>query len=131
MKASKQEPAQQPLSAKVYAWMALVAAVLGVFLLFFYIYLVPRLIQGGIQKQVFYILLFPWGLCCAMALFGAMRSYARLTSNQLGWALELGGPVVLFCLVVVGGFKLIPTVDTFDLTVHAHSKDEPIISSGK
>lgn len=97
---------------------------------FFYVYQVPRLLQDGIQKQVFYILLFPWGISCAMALFGSLRSYARLTSKQLGSAIELGGPVVLFCLVVAGGFKLVPTPDTFNLTVRIHSGEEPIIRSG-
>ena len=131
MRHTKESVYQQPLSAKTYAWIALVAGLIGASLLLFYVFQVPRLIEGGIQNQVFYLLLFPWALSCATALFGAMRSYARLTYKQLGTALELGGPVVLFCLVVVGGFKLVPRVETFDLTVRAHAADEPVITSGK
>jgi hypothetical protein len=63
-----------------------------------------------------------------------MRSYARFRGTHLGSTLELGGPVVLFCLVVLGGFKLVPAAPvTFDLTVRPHSADglNPIITSGK
>src|SRR5215469_8171338 len=131
MRGKKESVAQQPLSAKAYAWIALVAGLIGASLLLFYVFQVPRLIEGGIQNQVFYLLLFPWALSCATALFGAMQSYARLTYKQVGSALELGGPVVLFCLVVVGGFKLVPRAESFDLTVRARAADEPVITSGK
>jgi hypothetical protein len=124
----------QPLSAKAYAIIALVGFVFGLGLLFVYIYEVPRLIESGTQSQVFYLLLIPWALSCAAFLFGAMRSYARFTDKHLGSALELGGPVVLFGLVLVGGFKLVPPApQTFDLTVRAHSADgrDPLITSGR
>jgi hypothetical protein len=130
----KNVSAVQPLSAKAYALMAVVGLVIAVGFTLFYIYQVPRLVQSGSQGQVFYVLLLPWSLSCAAFLFGAMRSYARLTYKHLGGFLELGGPVVLFCLVLVGGFKLVPPApETFDLTVRAHSEDgrNPIITSGK
>ena len=122
------------MSGQAYAFMALVAGVIGIGLLFFYVYQVPKLIEAGVQNQVFYLLLIPWGLSCAVFLFGAMRSYARFTYKHLGSALELGGPVVLFALVLVGGFKLVPPApETFDLTIRAHSADgsQPIITSGR
>ncbi len=129
-------PAQlnQPLTARAYATIALVGLTIGMGLLFFYVYRVPKLIESGVQNQVFYLLLIPWALACAAFLFGAMRSYASFTGRQLGNALELGGPVVLFCLVVVGGFRLVPPPpETFDLTVRPHGPTgtEPIIASGK
>ena len=126
--------ARQPLSAKSYAVVALVGLMFGVGLLFFYVYQVPRLVEGSEQNQVFYLLLIPWALSCAAFLFGVMRSFARFTHKHLGNALELGGPVVLFCLVLVGGFKLVPPPpETFDLTVRAHSTDErdPLITAGR
>ncbi|HEV2495517.1 MAG TPA: hypothetical protein VG204_20865 [Terriglobia bacterium] len=107
---------------------------IGIGLLFFYVYQVPKLVESGVQDKVFYLLLIPWALACAAFLFGAMRSYARFTHKHLGNALELGGPVVLFCLVLVGGFKLVPQpAESFDLTVRAHSADGlvPVITSGK
>lgn len=124
----------QPLPAKAYAVIALVGLALGIGFTFFYVYQVPKLVESGAQNQVFYLLLIPWALSSAAFLFGAMKSYARFTYKQLGSFLELGGPVVLFCLVVVGGFKLVPPPpETFDLTVRAHSADgsDPIITSGK
>jgi hypothetical protein len=125
----------QPMSAKSYALIALVGLGIAVGLLVFYIAEVPRLVQTGTGDKVFYLLLIPWGLASAAFLFGAMRSYARLTGNPFGNAIELGGPVVLFCLVVVGGFKLVPPAQdpTFDLTVRVHGEDSPspMIDNGK
>lgn len=130
----KKTDTAQPLSATAYALIALAGLVMALGFTFFYVHEVPRLVQSGTQGQVFYLLLLPWALSCAAFLFGVMRSYASLTYKDLGNFLELGGPVVLFCLVLVGGHKLVPsTPETFDLTVRAHSADggDPIITSGK
>jgi hypothetical protein len=124
----------QPLPAMAYAIIALAGFAFAIGFTLFYVYQVPKLVQSGAQGQIFYLLLIPWAISCAAFLFGAMRSYARLTSKHLGNFLELGGPVVLFCLVVVGGFKLVPlTPETFDLTVRPYSAAgrDPIITSGK
>jgi hypothetical protein len=123
---------QDGMSAIAYAVISLVGLLFAIGLLMFYVYQVPRMAQSGVQNQVFYILLLPWGLCCAAFLFGAMRSIARFTHKKMGSGLELGGPVVLFCLVVGGGFKLVPSAaESFDLTVRPHSAAEAIISTGK
>lgn len=129
--AVKPQPEKQDLAIG-YAITALVGLFLAIGLLLFYVYQVPKMVQSGVQNQVFYILLLPWGLSCAAFLFGAMRSFARFTHKRMGNALELGGPVVLFCLVVAGGFKLVPAgPETFDLTVRAHSSTEAVVRSGK
>lgn len=122
------------LSATSYVIIAALGLVFALGFTLFYVYEVPRLVAGGAQGQIFYLLLLPWALSCAAFLFGAMRSYARFTYRHLGSFLELGGPVVLFFLVVLGGFKLVPpAAETFDLTVRVHSTDErdPIITSGQ
>jgi hypothetical protein len=122
----------QPLSAKAYAAIALVGLLFALGFTLFYIYQVPKLTEGGAQGQVFYLLLIPWALSSAAFLFGAMRSYAHFTHRHLGSFLELGGPVVLFCLVLLGGFKLVPPApETFDLAVRAHSADTPLMTSGQ
>ncbi|SRR5216684_404371 len=122
----------QPLSAKNYAIIALLGLMFAAGFTLFYVYRVPKLVESGIQGQVFYLLLIPWALSCAAFLFGAMKSYARFSHKHLGNVLELGGPVVLFCLVVLGGFKLVPPApETFDLAVRAHSKDSPLLTSGQ
>jgi len=132
--ANRKAGANQPLSAQAYVIISLMGLLIGIGLLLFYVYQVPKLVESGVQNQVLYLLLIPWALACSAFLFGAMRSYARFTHRQVGNALELGGPIVLFCLVLVGGFKLVPqAAESFDLTVRAHSADGavPIITSGK
>ena len=121
--------APSPLSARVYAVIALVTGILAIALLLFYVYVVPN----REQDRVFYLLLIPWSLASAVFLFGVMRSYARYSGRHVGHTLELGGPVVLFCLVMWGGFKLVPAAPpAFDLTVRAHSSDGAValITSG-
>lgn len=132
----KQNPesatARQPLSAAKYAIIAAVGLAVAIGFTFFYIRVAPSLNFSGEQDRIFYLLLIPWALSCAAFLFGAMRGYARLTHKRLGNSLELGGPVVLFCLVLVGGFKLVPSgPDTFDVTVRASGPDTPLITSGE
>jgi hypothetical protein len=127
-----QRQAQDASSTVTYAGIAFIGLLLGIGLLFFYVYQVPGLIAGGVQNQIFYLLLMPWALSCAAFLFGGMRSYARFTHKHLGNALELGGPVVLFFLVLLGGFKLVPSPpETFDLTVRPYSQDRAVITSGR
>lgn len=122
----------QPLSAKNYVIIAMLGLIFAAGFTVFYIYRVPKLIEGGVQGQIFYLLLIPWGLSAAAFLFGAMKSYARFSHKHLGSFLELGGPVVLFCLVIVGGFKLVPPApETLDLAVRAHSKESPLLTSGQ
>lgn len=127
------QPAQL-LSARAYAVIALFGLAVAICFTVLYIYLVPRLVQNGAQDRVFYVLLIPWGLASAAFLFGAMGSFAHFTHKHLGNALVLGGPVVLFCLVIVGGFKLVPPLpETFDLTVRPHGPNgtDPVIMLGE
>ncbi len=81
---NKKAGSAQPLSGQGYAIIALAGLVIGIGLLFFYVYQVPRLVESGVQNQVFYLLLIPWALACAAFPFGSMRSYARFTHKHLG-----------------------------------------------
>src|SRR5579864_6464995 len=130
----KKDGSAQPLSAMSYTIIALVGLILAAGFTVFYIYKVPELVNSGVEGKVFYLLLIPWALASAAFLFGAMKSFASFSYKQLPSLLELGGPVVLFCLVLVGGYKLVPpAAETFDLTVRPYSADgrDPIIRSGK
>jgi hypothetical protein len=132
-----------PVSAQGYAVIALSGLVLAAVYTSLYAVEVPVLVRGGTPALIFVLLLIPWGLCFAAFLFGALRSYARFTYRHLGNLVELGGPVLLFCLVLLGGFAVyasnpfgfhfVPTPPTFDLTVRPYSADGhiPIIGSGK
>ncbi|GBC60280.1 hypothetical protein DENIS_1231 [Desulfonema ishimotonii] len=53
-------------------------------------------------------------------MFGAMRSYATYRGEAFNGLLELGGLVVIFAMVVIGGFKLVPNAKSFNLSVYVH-----------
>src|SRR5690606_6907036 len=78
-----------------------------------------------IPPAAYYILLMPLGAAAAAFLFGAMRSYAKYSGKVVYGTLELGGPVVVFALVVVGGYYVASAQDTFDLTVRVHGPEGP------
>lgn len=62
----------------------------------------------GIVGNIYYIILIPLGFSSAAFLGGAMKSYASFTSNEnfRYGKLHLTGPIVIFALVVGGGFVL-------------------------
>jgi hypothetical protein len=103
---------------------------LAVFILF--IIFTARLAEFGITKSVYYFALLPAGLFTAAFLFGAMRSYAKYTGESSFGRLELTGPVVVFCLVVIGGFVFAEPESTFSLTVRVSSEsDNEMITEGE
>ena len=68
---------------------------------------------------LFFVILVPLGLTAAAFLFGAMRSHATWKGTSSYGTLELGGPVVVLCLVILAGMKA-NTAETFALTVRVH-----------
>ena len=66
--------------------------------------------SGRSNAQIFYVLLIALGLASAAFLFGAMRSYARMKGKTNYGAYELGGPICVLVLVVLGGFQLPPLI---------------------
>jgi hypothetical protein len=68
-------------------------------------------------------------------LFGALRSFALYRGKHGGGVLELGGPVVGFALVLIGGFFLPPPATNFPLTVFVHGpagpQDLPLRNQGE
>lgn len=83
------------------------------------------LVALGLTGSFYYILLLPLGLSVAGFLFGALRSFARYRGKHFGGVLELGGPVVGFALVVIGGFQLPPPTTNFPLTIYVHGGAGP------
>jgi len=71
------------------------------------------------EGQFFYLILLPLGMSVAAFLFGALRSVALYKGSQFGGALELGGPIVGFALVVGIGITL-PAPGNPHLTVFVH-----------
>lgn len=70
---------------------------------------------------LYYIILIPLGFSAAAFLSKAMRSYSKFKGVYLKYHLELSGPIVIFALVMVGGYyvyKTPPNPPLFDLTVY-------------
>jgi hypothetical protein len=88
-----------------------------------------RLEDLGITGNIYYIILIPLGFSCAAFLAGAMKSYASFKSNEnfTYGQLNLTGPVVIFALVVGGGF-ILPNLNKkppFEIKVRIISNDKP------
>ena len=103
-----------------YAVVSLVSFLLFLVLLVLLVLKAEMLVAFGLTGNLFYVVLVPLGLCAAVCLFGILRSTASYKGKHFGGALELGGPVVVFVLVVLGGFKLVPNPMQLRLTVYVH-----------
>ncbi|UPK69136.1 hypothetical protein [Chitinophaga filiformis] len=84
----------------------------------------------GITGNIYYIILIPLGFSSAAFLAGAMKSYASFTSNEsVSYGkLQLTGPIVIFALVVGGGF-IMPNFnrkEQFDVKMRIVSNDRPM-----
>jgi hypothetical protein len=87
---------------------------------------------GGI---LYYVILIPFALISSGFLFGALRSYARATGKNINGTIELGGPVVVFVLVMWGGIyfqEQIKTADTFFCQIYffADGPDGELLRDG-
>jgi hypothetical protein len=93
------------------------------------------LVSLGLEGRFYYLALLPLGLAVTGFLFGALRSFALYRGRHGGGALELGGPIVGFALVVIGGFFLPPPATNFPLTVYVHGpagpQDLPLRNQGE
>ena len=106
-----------------YALIALASFLCGIGVLGLMLWKAEALTKLGLIGNLYYIVLFPLGLCAAVFLFGVVRSFARYKGAQYGGTSELGGPIVAFVLVVGGGFLLVPKPpSTFPLTVYVHGE---------
>jgi hypothetical protein len=68
----------------------------------------------------YYPILLAFGLCAAVFLFGVLHSYASYRGRHFGGGLQLGGPVVVFSLVVAGARIMVPNAATFSITLYVH-----------
>lgn len=93
---------------------SLIFLFIGLALLLLYIFKAKELISSGIDEKIFYILLIPLGFSAAAFLFGALKSYAHYSGKHIHGTLELGGPIIVFILTVIGGFKLVSKSTPFD-----------------
>ena len=120
------QPPREPQGAREgigpggYAVISFIGLAIAIAMLFVLINWSSELREIGSIGRAYYLLLVPLGLGAASFLFGAMRSYATYKGRHFGGYLELGGPVVAAALVVLGGFWLVPTEETFSVTIRVH-----------
>jgi hypothetical protein len=103
-----------------YAGLAGGAIVVAVVMLVFMLRSAETLVRLGLVGNLYYLVLVPLGLAVAAFLFGTLKSHAAYTGRVMGGAIELGGPIVGFLLVVMLGFWLVPNPSAFALTVFVH-----------
>jgi hypothetical protein len=84
-----------------------------------------RLVEMGITKSIYYIVLSPVGLASAAFLFGALRSTAKYSGKTSFGSIEITGPAVIFCLVVIGGFYFASPDSEFLLTIRTVNSQNP------
>ena len=88
-----------------------------------------KLVAFGLVNQLYYLVLVASGLAAAIALFTGLRRSSALYSGKGPWgALELGGPVVVFALVVLGGALFAPNRGPFALTVFLRGPNGEILA---
>jgi hypothetical protein len=83
---------------------------------------------GNIKSQIYYFLLVLIGLVASGFLFGAFKSHAKYSGKVYNGTLELGGPTVVFIIVIYLGIKLAspPAVYTLRFTVFGTDKSQLI-----
>jgi hypothetical protein len=93
----------------------------GLALLWVFMAKAELLVRLGLEGKLYYLVLLPLGLAVAAFLFGVLRSYAQYRGEVLSGTLELGGPVVVFCLVVLVGLS-VRNPESFLATVFVHGE---------
>lgn len=121
-------------SGLFYALLAGAAFLAGLLILVLLLFNARLLVELGLAGKLYYLVLVPLGLAAAAFLFGILKSYASYKGKVLGGALELGGPVIAFLLVLILGFWLVPDPSGFSVTLYVTvgegSSAEPL-SRGK
>jgi hypothetical protein len=128
----RRQPVKQKLSPLVYAFISFGAFLTGMVILFLFVFKAAELTSLGIGENVYYVLLIPMALAAAVLLFGALRSYASYKGRVLSGYLEIGGPAVIFLLVLILGFRLLPDkADPFYFTLRLRDAGGTAVLKGE
>lgn len=116
------------ISRRGWAFISLSSFILTLLVTLLFIMLREKWDNYGLSDSVYYIILIPVGISVAALLSGAMRSYAKYKFNGESpyGTLELAGPVVIFFLVVIGGYalpKYLVNEKVFDLKIRLQSTE--------
>lgn len=119
---SSARPFARQHEVKLFALISLGCFLAGLVLVWVLIVKAELLVRLGLVGKLYYLVLLPLGLAAAGFLFGVLRSFAAFRGKVLNGVLRLGGPVVAFGLVVLGGFWLAPSPTPFSVTVFVHGE---------
>ncbi|HQV01073.1 MAG: hypothetical protein JNK61_00365 [Bacteroidia bacterium] len=104
-------------------WIPYVA---GVLIAALAIFLLNRLSNSTSLNYYITLLIVAFG--AALALFTIQKSFASFENTSQYGTLKLGGPVVVFFMVIVGGYVL--PQNNFDLTINMYDANSGAITSG-
>jgi len=104
---------------------ALIAFACGLVLLTVYLAALKQLVSLGQDSRVYYLILIPMAAAASVFVFGVTKSKARYHGKALNGELVLSGAVVMFALIVLGGFRLVPDSHTFSQIVYVHGAGGP------
>jgi hypothetical protein len=114
---TRDETPKRLLAAISYTKISLVFLAAGFGLLLLFIFNAGEPGTHGIIDKVYFVLLIPFALSTAVFLFKVVGAKAAFKGKVWGGVLELGGSAVVFALILVLGFKLVPDTKPFDFTV--------------
>jgi TIR domain-containing protein len=129
-KEEKDKATQHTLSPLVYATVSAISLLIAIALLLF-INKAQELVQAGIDKKVFYVLLVPLNLSFLVFVLGAMRLYAMHQNTNAPGTVALSGPIVGAIIFILVSILLVPSSDTFNITVRVFRPTGDKLSSGK
>ncbi|QEM12768.1 hypothetical protein [Mucilaginibacter rubeus] len=88
--------------------------------------------SANMSAQVYFFLLIFAALIASGFLFGALKAHAKYSGQLHNGTLALGGPAVIFCLIIYFGLKLSPTADSFDIKfiVFADESKNELVDGG-
>ena len=127
MNASEKKPRRAhdkspwPRIAK-FALLSLVIFLVGAALLAVMLWQAETLERQGLIGPFYYIVLLLMGSSAAVFFFEVLQSYALYREKVLGGTLKLGGPVVVFLLVVIRGSVFMPNPSAFSVMVFVHGE---------
>jgi hypothetical protein len=103
-----------------YALISLASFLCATGLLIFLGWKAEALTRLALVGKFYYPILVSFGLLASVFLFGVLHSYASYRGRHLGGVLQLGGPAVVFALVIAGGKVMVPNDTPFSLAIYVH-----------
>jgi hypothetical protein len=118
-------PLERPEKHPANSWLPFVWFFLALVVVAMIIVFGEKLVGFGLVNQIYYVVLVALGVGAAGALFAGTRSMARYRGQSTWGTLELGGPPVIFFLVLGAGIYFSPGQRPFGLTVFVHGPGGP------